>query len=101
MKKSLMQAWTQRETPLEQTAGQPMEASSRRGRSSTIQADPQQVRTTTIRLSEENIIYCNLMSKQTKGSSMSGYINALIEKDRASHPKESQKAKKIYQIQLQ
>ena len=99
MKKSLMQAWTQSETPLEQTAGQPMEASSRRGRSSTIQADPQQVRTTTIRLSEENIIY--LMSKQTKGSSMSGYINALIEKDRASHPKESQKAKKIYQIQLQ
>lgn len=100
MKKSLMQAWTQSETPL---AEKPEEKPSpnRRGRNSTIQADPEQVRTTTIRLSEENIIYCNLMSKQTKGSSMSGYINALIEKDRASHPKESQKAKKIYQIQLQ
>ncbi|MDD7201393.1 MAG: hypothetical protein SPF89_12670 [Sphaerochaetaceae bacterium] len=101
MKKSLMQAWTQSETPLEQTTELPAETPGRRGRASTIQADPEQVRTTTIRLSEENIIYCNLMSKQSKGSSMSGYINALIEKDRASHPKESQKAKKIYQIQLQ
>lgn len=99
MKKNLMQAWTQSETPLAEK--QEEKPSNRRGRNSTIQADPEQVRTTTIRLSEENIIYCNLMSKQAKGSSMSGYINALIEKDRASHPKESQKAKKIYQIQLQ
>ncbi len=97
MKKSLMQAWTQAE-PEEKHEKQ---SSSHRGRVSTIAGDPEQVKTTTIRLSEENIIFCNLMSKKTKGSSMSGYINSLIEKERSANPKESQKARQIRLIQNQ
>lgn len=99
-----MDAWSQTENPTrhdDSSKTDAVKSPSRRGRASTIQADPDQVRTTTVRLSEENIIYCNLMSKTLQGSSMSGYINMLIEKDRLAHPKESNKARKILQIQMQ
>lgn len=97
---NLMDAWTTG-IPEQGTKEKEVPVVTKRGRASTIDADADSIRTTTIRLSEENIIYCNLMAKETKGSSMSGYINKLIEKDRLDHPAESSKAKKIYLIQKQ